>query len=433
MAGITALVGLGIASVVGSTAVGVMGSRAAGRASRAQSQAADRAAAFQRQSAQESLAFQRQVWERNQQNMAPWLRTGRGALANLGYLMGIPNVQSAPGTAGGPGGQRPGRRFPFQFPRGIPGRGGGGDGFEGFERFNRRDFFDVGPDGEMVPVSSLMDPTGGDLGPMRGGEPPPSGTTPGGMIPQTGVLGPEGGIRAGGPGGSTEGLTPPPPLGGHRIPQEGGAAGEGPLDPAINPELGAFGSLMQPWDREFEAPTVTDDPGYQFRLQEGLDALERSAAARGSFLTGASAEALTRYGQDYASQEYGNTYRRALGEYQQAYNIFQQNQANQFNRLSTMAGGGQTAAGQLSSAGNFAAGNVGNILMGSAGQIGRSYQDAGAARASGYVGQANAWGNAIAGGFNNLGQLLMNQRRNRQPVPTSGAGYSPADWLGAGG
>ena len=47
-------------------------------------------------------------------------------------------------------------------------------------------------------------------------------------------------------------------------------------------------------------------PGYQFRLQQGVNALDRSAAARGMVLSGAQGKALTDYGQGVASNEYGN-------------------------------------------------------------------------------------------------------------------------------
>ena len=54
----------------------------------------------------------------------------------------------------------------------------------------------------------------------------------------------------------------------------------------------------------------TEDPGYQFRLQEGQKALERSAAARGGLLSGATGKGLVRYGQDFATQEYDNFLKR---------------------------------------------------------------------------------------------------------------------------
>jgi hypothetical protein len=58
-----------------------------------------------------------------------------------------------------------------------------------------------------------------------------------------------------------------------------------------------------------------EDPSYQFRLKEGQRALENSAAARGTLLTGGTAKAIQNYGQQAASQEYGNSFNRALQTY----------------------------------------------------------------------------------------------------------------------
>jgi hypothetical protein len=52
------------------------------------------------------------------------------------------------------------------------------------------------------------------------------------------------------------------------------------------------------------------DPGYQFRMQEGQKAIEGSAAARGTQLSGATMKALAKYGQNLASDEYGKAYDR---------------------------------------------------------------------------------------------------------------------------
>jgi hypothetical protein len=87
---------------------------------------------------------------------------------------------------------------------------------------------------------------------------------------------------------------------------------------------------------------LTMDPGYGFRFSEGLKALERSAAARGGLLSGGTGKALTRYGQEAASQEYGNAY----------------------NRLARLADVGPQAAGVMSTLGQNYANNVGNITMG---------------------------------------------------------------------
>ena len=134
------------------------------------------------------------------------------------------------------------------------------------------------------------------------------------------------------------------------------------------------------------------DPSYQFRLGEGLKALERSAAARGGLISGGALKAAQRYGQDFASQEFGNAY----------------------NRLASMAGLGQTATGaQSNAAGQFGT-NAGNLMTG-----------AGAARASGYVGGANA----LTGGLNQYMNYTQNQNLMNRLLPTAGGPtatpYSP--------
>jgi Ni/Co efflux regulator RcnB len=73
---------------------------------------------------------------------------------------------------------------------------------------------------------------------------------------------------------------------------------------------------------KFNAPnssTAWDDPGYQFRLKSGSDALQRSAAARGTLRTGGTLKDIMDYGQNFASQEYGNIYNRALQNYNTEY------------------------------------------------------------------------------------------------------------------
>lgn len=60
---------------------------------------------------------------------------------------------------------------------------------------------------------------------------------------------------------------------------------------------------------------VFEDPSYQFRLNEGLKALERSAAAKGILRTGNTLQDLMRYGQDYASQEYEAANQRRAQQY----------------------------------------------------------------------------------------------------------------------
>lgn len=166
----------------------------------------------------------------------------------------------------------------------------------------------------------------------------------------------------------------------------------------------------------FQAPgsDFTADPGYQFRLQEGNKAIERSAAARGRVLNPSTQKALERYNQDTASQEYGNVYGRRFGEYQ-----------NQLNQLQSRAGIGQTAVAGLNATGQNTANSVSDILGTSAARQGQTAQDAGAARASGYVGGANAITSGIGGGINNANQIYtLSQLLKLQKTPSYYGGWN---------
>lgn len=412
IAGIAAGVGGGITS-------SIVGSNAAGNAADTQSQAAINAAQIQAQSAAQALAQQNAQFNTTQQNIAPWLHTGSGALANLGYLLGIPSQYRASSATA------PSSGSPTPTPTPTPSSGGvtppivnpidpiTGSGASGFTN------------GSTVNGTPLSGPSNG--GP-KGGPNQYDGLSaqPEQSLPMDGNLPLDSGLLQSGNGTTPTGtditpspVTPSTPSGVlGATPQDG-------LDPQINTSLGAFGSLMQPYGQTFTAPTdVTEqnDPGYQFRLQQGQQALERSAAARGNLLNGGTAKALTQYGQDYASNEYSNVYNRALGQYQQNYNIFQQDQTNQFNRLAAVAGVGQTAAGQLATAGQNAANNSSQILLNSGNAQAAGINNAAAATASGYIGGANAITGGISGVSNNLSQLaILNQILHGGAMDNNGA------------
>lgn len=170
------------------------------------------------------------------------------------------------------------------------------------------------------------------------------------------------------------------------------------------------GSLLTPYGPQFSAPTgltEQNDPGYQARLQLGTDALQKSAAARGGVLTGGTARDLNTYAQDYASNEYGNVYNRALNTYDTNANNYYTGQANQYNRLAGTAQSGQNAAATLAGAGQAASNNVTSNLLGTAQQIGQQTNNAGAATASGYVGGGNAISNGLSGAGNNISNLAL--------------------------
>ena len=141
-----------------------------------------------------------------------------------------------------------------------------------------------------------------------------------------------------------------------------------------------YGSLS----RNFSLSDFQADPGYAFRMSEGLKALDRQAAARGGLISGSALKAAQRYGQDLASQEYMN-----------AFNRFQTNRTNLLNPLQAMTGTGQTATTTLSQAGQNMGTNVSNA-MGASGQAQMAgVTGAADARASGYLGAQESWNKAI--------------------------------------
>lgn len=92
--------------------------------------------------------------------------------------------------------------------------------------------------------------------------------------------------------------------------------------------------------RGFTMDDFQQDPGYGFRFQEGLKALERSAAAKGGLLGGAQMKANQRFGSDYASNEFQN-----------AFNRFDQNRNFTANQLTGAINTGTNAANQMGSYG----------------------------------------------------------------------------------
>ena len=125
--------------------------------------------------------------------------------------------------------------------------------------------------------------------------------------------------------------------------------------------------------RDFGMSDYQADPGYAFRLKEGLKALDAQAARRGGLISGAALKAANRYGQDYASNEYTN-----------AFNRYQTNRSNQLQPLQSLMGAGQSATNATSNAAGAYGTNAGNNMLASAN-----------AQASGQIGAANAINNSI--------------------------------------
>jgi hypothetical protein len=107
----------------------------------------------------------------------------------------------------------------------------------------------------------------------------------------------------------------------------------------------------------------TQSPDYNFALQQGTQAMQRSAAAGGTLISGGQLKAGQEFGQGLATQQYGNY----------------------FNRLLSLSQLGQSAASGIS-----------NAAVSSGQTIGNTQQALGQSLASGTVGAANA----TTGGLN---------------------------------
>ena len=150
--------------------------------------------------------------------------------------------------------------------------------------------------------------------------------------------------------------------------------------------LKALGNYADNPAFKFSYNDLTADPSYQFRTQQGINALDASASSRGKLLSGAQDKALLNYGQGQASTEYQNAYNRSL----QDYNTNANTQLN-------VANIGRGAAGQTQNA-------MQNYSSGAANTI----QATGNAMAQGQIGAGNAQANAYSGIGNSINQGIGN-------------------------
>jgi hypothetical protein len=145
---------------------------------------------------------------------------------------------------------------------------------------------------------------------------------------------------------------------------------------------------------------ANQDPGYAFRMSEGLKGLERSAAARGGMLSGSALKGIQRYSQGLASDEYQN-----------AFNRYQTQRTNTLNPFASLAGVAQSASNTMGTA----AGAFGQ-------QMGANIIGAGNAAAAGQVGSANAITSGLGQGLNFYqNQQFLNNMRNPSTNYNTGA------------
>lgn len=465
----------GVATAIAASAVvgGVVSSRAAGRAASTQADAANQAAAVQSQSTADQIALQREVFGQQRADIAPFRQAGLTAQNQLLTYLGLTPQRGtmAPVTQFDEAGynramdtftasqqaatQANQARGTF-----TPGYYIEGDGDSGVRTYVEPSF---GPE----PSAQVASPAAGMALPTREQF---TTTMP---VDQLQVD-----PRSRDFGRYSRDFTPSSQT---RLPPAFRAGAEAALPAAFTP--GAESALPEAFTGQVD---LQADPGYQFRLSEGLKALDRQAAARGGLISGSALKASQRYGQDMASQEYGQAYNRALTQYGagvdrsntmfgrdltgygsqvdrantmygrdltsygsqvdrantmlgREFDIFQANRTNALNPLMELSGAGQLATNQLGAYGSqFASGATGAMSTGAA-NLGNALGAAGQARASGYVGQANAL-NATLGNLADIGgQYLTGRPSNNFLGGTSSMGtrvpttYGPVGDFGSFG
>jgi hypothetical protein len=167
--------------------------------------------------------------------------------------------------------------------------------------------------------------------------------------------------------------------------------------------LDTIASLQPQFQHQFNASDLNANlaPNYQFQLDQGLGAVKNAGNLQTGLISGNTMKGINDYAQNYA----GNAYQNAFANYNT-------NQTNIFNRLSSIAGLGQTANANVGNAGATIAGNTGTAQIAS-----------GASLAAGTMGSANAISGGLngAGGWYGLSQI-MNQGGG-------GTGYNQGNYM----
>ena len=336
MASIALAAGLGAAGSIGG---GLIGANAAQNAADTQASAAEQAAQLQAELGQEQLGFTNYTYQQGQANQQPWLQSGANSLASLDYLMGVgPGGGNAPQPSvpsfGGIPMNAPSQGVPTPSPS-VPMSGTDMNGLSG----------GVTKPSPSVPLAGTNPSANGPQGtatlnglpsgsvagwnqpaPTLNGSPVAPTATAMNAAPSalSSIAGQMGAVRNGAnqpavPGSAGQGSAgaQPSSQGGTTlsIPGVGGAInlpGVNQLTGTANTNLGTYGSLMSGFPGgNFQAPTLQqaeNTPGYQFALQQGQNALQASAAANGSLLTGGTLNALDSYSQGLADTNYNNIY-----------------------------------------------------------------------------------------------------------------------------
>jgi len=160
----------------------------------------------------------------------------------------------------------------------------------------------------------------------------------------------------------------------------------------------AGGDLSKPFDQKlsdyWDPSKVTLDPSFAVIRDQAIEALDRSASAKGTLNFGGYANTVLKKATELASTNYGaaydRAYRAALDQYDRAFQAFTTNQNTEYGQLRDMVGIGQTAAGQLNTAGSTYAAQVGQTIRLTADDIAKLQTEAANAQAAGDIAKSNA-------------------------------------------
>lgn len=229
-------------------------------------------------------------------------------------------------------------------------------------------------------------------------------------------------------------------------------------DPALantpgytGPAAGGIGDLIAPWTgtfnyADFKAPTMDDlknSPGFQSSLDMASNTLQRSAAAKGSLLSGSTLQSLSDQTADLTSQGYSNLYNQdaqtyqanranAFSSYQDQESTFYNNQNNAYSRLMGLAALQEQDTQSQRQTNLGYAGIAGQTLSGGAGQYNSILAGGANAQASGIIGQSNAY-QGLYGSASQIPSWLLALLRSSGSGGGGGYGYgigSPGGYTG---
>lgn len=129
-------------------------------------------------------------------------------------------------------------------------------------------------------------------------------------------------------------------------------------------------ALLQPYlNFQFNPGDLTQDPGYQFNLQQGNQALDRKQLAGGNYLSGGAVKEAEQFGSGLADNTYNAAFSRALQTNQQGLtganavaNV--NNEIGNTNAASTVNNGNLYSGALASLVGGNGFTNTGNLTGG---------------------------------------------------------------------